>query len=422
MKFSSVLYRSNPFEDIGFRLRAVASEEIKKGQLLLDGEVPLLSTHVISNCADADGTAGGNSSDRDRPPALHPKSTFHGNDGLVKGLFKRFKSEWSAEKRKAYAHQAGLGEFSEHDSVIISKTLYRNYMPGMQIVYGAALYRKLLYFNHSCAPNAFLYFGTQQRAYITSTRRIHKGEEITIAYVAAIRGDCAALHDNAVDFMGFRCLCKLCEKTRNTRREEDLKPPPNSYLHFTMPDFDLRRFYNNQKADLLGVEIVKRTVPQLMQTIDELEEAEKNFKLGQLLLKQERAWAAFCEAASPALLIHIGLHMCRSALIVFRGKKQFDEMRNFWQRWLVIFNRTTIGDGAHPGMRYGVLLHALFAKFFRAATSHRVNDFVLIFRQLLLHMQKESFPHLAEGDAFHMLAFHLQLLGWSEMLGLFNGT
>ena len=59
---------------------------------------------------------------------------------------------------------------------------------------GVALYQDLSYINYSCAPNAELLQGQVQQE-LTATKRIERGEEITIAYV--IMSQEAADHNQA---------------------------------------------------------------------------------------------------------------------------------------------------------------------------------------------------------------------------------
>jgi hypothetical protein len=73
---------------------------------------------------------------------------------------------------------------------------------------GSAVYGRLRFLNHDCAPSASIEFVDSARALLVAARGIAPGEELTISYVEEdgdLRARRGALHE-----YGFTCVCARC--------------------------------------------------------------------------------------------------------------------------------------------------------------------------------------------------------------------
>jgi SET and MYND domain-containing protein len=77
---------------------------------------------------------------------------------------------------------------------------------GLEI--GVGLFPQLSMMNHSCSPNAILYFN-QTQAQVTALRRIEKGEEICISYVDLTLGKNDRRNILRTQYF-FDCSCPCC--------------------------------------------------------------------------------------------------------------------------------------------------------------------------------------------------------------------
>jgi len=76
---------------------------------------------------------------------------------------------------------------------------------------GYALYARLAYINHSCAPNAALVFGLRGRATLVALAPIAAGEEICVTLLADNESlELAARRKLLADLYGFMCRCDAC--------------------------------------------------------------------------------------------------------------------------------------------------------------------------------------------------------------------
>lgn len=419
--FSKLLYHANPKAPLGDRLCVLAAEKIQKGEILLK-EAPFLAAHTV-NCAD-----------RVPPHVVSPHAFFYDNVPLDRAILARLKED-SGQKLRTYAAMCGAEDFLGSDDgelAFIRTALLRNVTPGVEVCYGAALYKQAVYFNHACDGGARLFFTVEQRVVVVAQRDFEKGEEVCLQYVPFLRGDCAAFHLPGALTLDFVCECARCEAVINDQGEHcemvEKKAPRLSLYSFEMPLLQsLVRESETDAAVDLECRILNRCVRQLMITVQDLGFYEKNYKVAQLMMRQKSAWKAFVKHAPGPLLVHLGLNLARCALLACKGgpagecatvrnAQKFSTLNDFWQQWNVVLSTADHGADAPHAFRYGVLLHTLLAKFFKLTLGKATKDFFHVFRSLLTYMGGELY--VRENDAImHLLCFHLDLLGWVDIIG-----
>ena len=75
------------------------------------------------------------------------------------------------------------------------------------------------FYNHSCEPNACVYFFNNSLAYIIAQREIEAGEEITINYID-VEIEVMERRKILKENYGFDCFCPKCLRELSEIKEE----------------------------------------------------------------------------------------------------------------------------------------------------------------------------------------------------------
>ncbi|KUJ17883.1 SET domain-containing protein [Mollisia scopiformis] len=74
--------------------------------------------------------------------------------------------------------------------------------------------------NHSCLPNASIFWNGDHEAVLYATQRILKGQQITRNYNPGIVGSTKVRREKLMEMYGFYCMCKACKENRYLSTEE----------------------------------------------------------------------------------------------------------------------------------------------------------------------------------------------------------
>ena len=92
---------------------------------------------------------------------------------------------------------------------------------------GAALYTTASLINHSCRPNAALYFGEGGKAFVRALTEINSGDEVSISYISNFKAKESRKQELSERYF-FECGCPECV--------QDRVDPRASLIHATCRD------------------------------------------------------------------------------------------------------------------------------------------------------------------------------------------
>lgn len=391
--FSKLLFCINPQGKVGERLYVRAAEKIEQGELLLVDE-PVVACHVVQGAY--------------KPYPIHPDALYCDGRPYDEALYLELLRK---NKIEAYARTCALEDIAWDPLRIVKNGMIESVLSGMEVTYGAALYSKVVYFDHACNGNASVSIGKHQRAYVVAKRDIEKDEEVCLNYTEFLDEDCAANYSD--NLLGFKCTCEVC-MTKTEKEKRSTLQIPQMLL---------------EKTQDIPSQLVQRSFLTLMDCIkSEPHNYLRQYKMARLMMQQKEAWKKFCATSKGYILVFLGLKASVAALMHFktslaklsiaqlRRHRDFEELYLFMHTWSDILTTTSFGDRPPPSYEYGKLLHTLLCKYFRIIKGRSQNDFMMVYIKLVKYMQDKLYAAHPEETFFHMFTLHLEALGWVRVL------